>query len=150
MPRPLVFLDIDGVLVNLWSMKQGRRELAPGYSNLPPAPECVERLNHLTRTAGADIVLTSTWRLTRPFMRVKEALTGSGIEAAILDRTPSLDGERGGEIQAWLDTYPHEPPFVILDDDSDMLHLAPRLVLTDPYVGLTDDDVQRALDLLHA
>jgi hypothetical protein len=61
---------------------------------------------------------------------------------------------RGQEIQAWLDGAPRYgievESFVILDDDSDMVHLADRLVKTSFETGLLDEHVDRAIAMLVA
>jgi len=54
------------------------------------------------------------------------------------------------KIQEWLNGYIKNhlvESFVILDDDEDMAHLAHRLVKTNPEVGLTAEDVERAVVL---
>lgn len=105
------------------------------------------------------IVVSSTWRLSHPLSMLRFMLTMHGLTGPVIDVTPDLNQGRcrGHEIQHWLD---HSAPqlfepwgrvesFVILDDDDDMANLLPRLVLTDPMVGLTDDDVDRAIDMLN-
>ena len=43
---------------------------------------------------------------------------------------------------------PEKFAFVILDDGDDMLHLKPYLVRTNPEVGLTEADVDLAIEML--
>jgi hypothetical protein len=59
--------------------------------------------------------------------------------------------ERGYEIQDWLDwsgKYDQNKvdKFVIIDDDSDMVHLTPQLVKTNARVGFTLDDAFKVLE----
>jgi len=147
----IVFLDIDGVLVNRKSLLFASGMRAAGNA------DCVAALNRITDETGAFIVVSSTWRMAG-LMQIKEILKSWGVKAEVLGLAPDLTRrrgaiytatERGDEIQEWLDTsiYPVES-FVILDDDSDMKHLLNRLVRTKFEVGLTEQDATRAISFL--
>lgn len=115
-------------------------------------PVAIQRLNRLIQESGAKIVISSTWRRLWNLADLGTMLRAKGFLGEIVGQTPverdfGCVSERGAEIQAWLDTQV-AAPFVILDDDNDMGHLSERLVLTDAKVGLTDKDVDRALELL--
>jgi len=161
----VVFLDIDGVLVTDETIHM---PLVPvdGDTGLPfrrlgyPQfdKQCVQRLNRITETAGAVIVLSSTWRILpseEEWERLKRYLSQVGIVAPVVDRTPRVgpaneDGfkTRGMEIQAFLDVHPEVDKFIIIDDDSDMDHLMPRLVLTYWDYGLEESHVGQAISML--
>ena len=65
--------------------------------------------------------------------------------------TPLTNGmSRGREIQLWLQQHPEVDSFVILDDDADMDNLIDRLVQTEIETGLTEQDADRAIELLTA
>lgn len=141
--KPLVFCDVDGVLVTLRSL----RSLGPRRFD----PECVKALNWLIKQARAEIVVSSTWR----FMPgLQDIFIAEGVAAPIVGRTPDLSRcfpatyTRGLEIRAWLSAVDEPRPFVILDDDSDMGDLLPRLVRTSFEDGLTMLLAERALCLL--
>lgn len=150
--KKVIFLDIDGVLVNRASYRlpnSGSADRAIAH------PECVAALNAITEaTTGAVIVVSSVWRAEgAPEMRGR--LKGWGVHGEMIGVTPRLSRTngrvyRGDEIQKWLDDYTrHEiSSFVILDDDSDMKHLLPRLVPTDTEQGLTMKDAQTAIEIL--
>lgn len=57
---------------------------------------------------------------------------------------------RASEIAAWLDTHADVSAFVILDDDRDFGPLSARHVRTDSSVGLTEEDVRRAMEFLES
>lgn len=148
---PLVFLDIDGVLVTPTALRQTQKHLPGhrwGFHQFDP--QTVAALNRITDETGASIIISSTWRKGRSVMELREILAGQGVTGRVRDKTGnSHDGIRGGEIQAFMDTLGIEPDEIaILDDDSDMLHLAPRLIQTRFATGLTMDDAQAAIDLL--
>lgn len=143
--RPIIFLDIDGVVNTLQINTQpfdGRRgqverdgfyfdlcnESDGRVSNL----QAVQWLNKLCIEHSADIVISSTWRRFEKEYTVEQCLRNSGLldEIKVIGATPYTGGERGGEIELWLqEHYPDgNVKFVILDDDSDMGNLAQYLV----------------------
>jgi hypothetical protein len=156
----LIFLDIDGVLnsaATFQALAEGHGCHANGFRAM--CPEMVARANRLIRESGAHVVVSSSWRGT--VTSTGQILRNNGLKCRVIGCTPRLgrevviddkvylEGERGHEIQAWLDWYrrPVES-LVILDDGDDMAHLKDRLVQTDWAVGLQDADVERALALL--
>ena len=83
--------------------------------------------------------------------QLRKILEDVGFVGNILGKTCILDDqERGNEIQEWLDNHPEVEQFMILDDDSDMIHLTHKLVKTDNLWGLTLEKVAEALDVLNA
>lgn len=74
-------------------------------------------LHGLINKTGAEIILSSTWRLSPKHIEVLEKFTGLKIK----DKTPRLNTIRGEEIKQYLDEHEEITSYVILDDDSDML-----------------------------
>lgn len=158
MKKRIVFLDFDGVLVNHKSWHVRSNGHATGD------PSCVEALNRITAKTGAEIVVSSTWRLGTPVAELRGILKSWGVEASVIGATPCLIRDirrngvelaaaepRGKEIQKWLDEHGQRweiESFVILDDDSDMAHLMPFLVNTQFDTGLTMADAERAIAIL--
>lgn len=150
----VIFLDIDGVLN---SVEYHRERHIRGSKPLDPV--AIRRLNHLTDRTGARTVISSSWRQWG-FLAVRDMLRAAGVTGWIVSSTPILVGgvyesgifgwvPRGHEIAAWLEsTRTKVERFVILDDADDMANLMPRLVRTSHDVGLTDEDVRRAVFLL--
>lgn len=161
----VIFLDIDGVLVTSASWGQRRP-----YGHAPADDQCVMALNRIIALTGAEIVVSSTWRIGTSVAELREILNiRFGVTGRVIDKTPRLTtkrmfegqvgqvevevaAERGDEIAAWLRGYQRHPvdSFVILDDDPDMGKLAGRLVKTNFQHGLTETDADRAIDLLGA
>lgn len=142
--KRVVFLDVDGVLNNYTT----RQVLPAGGIGIDPVN--VTNLNKLIECVDVDIVLSSTWRLLYSLSSLNRLLQQVGFKGRVLERTIEIMAayNRGEEIQEWLDRYPDVTQFVILDDDNDMDHLIDHLVQTDPKVGLTMEDVEKALLLL--
>ena len=66
-----------------------------------------------------------------------------------IGKTPKLWEKRGLEIQKWLDKNPGVDKFIILDDDSDMVHLMSHLLQTDGEFGLTNEIADEAIKRLN-
>jgi hypothetical protein len=153
-PMRIVFLDFDGVLNSRALVERSATPYAPGIELL--ADDAVARVERLCVDAGASIVVSSTWRLTFDRAALQEMLRAKGLATTtILDITPMIPHKRGRgqEIQLWLDTAPRARGFpveglVILDDEPDMLHLTPWLVLSSFETGLTDAHVALAMSVL--
>lgn len=152
----LIFLDIDGVL----DTYKSRYQLDPAL---------MERLGTLIERTGAKIVISSSWRSndvagTVDFMTDPDNPSVGNNPFPFTDRivgvTPILftmkEGDidrpatRGEEITAYLQAHPCDN-YVILDDCDEMLpDQWPCLVLVNDEVGLTDEDVEKAISILNA
>lgn len=156
----VIFLDIDGVansqpyLLGL-PKDEVNRVVAPNSFDwaLHLDPVNVTRLERLVVQSGAEIVVSSDWRHGHTCARIQEYLGRRGApHASVIDRCP--DGDRGPSILDWLrwnqETRAFGPvrSWIALDDCREMGEAEPRTVRTDPAVGLTDADVDRALSML--
>ncbi len=165
-----LLLDVDGVL-NSWDWWQRRSDrdakiddgdersratrdavhallVCPALYELDPV--AVARLNGLLARTGARVVVSSTWRLGRTHAELYALLRGQGVVADFAGTTPELRSRRRGhQIQAWMDaTGVRDSQIAIVDDDSDMEHLAHRLVKTEFATGLLDCHVERLCAML--
>jgi len=150
----VIFLDIDGVmnsqdraiyLHNLY--KQGLCTDEEWYNWDMPFKDTLEALDLIVKSTGAQIVLSSTWRLNPDRIKaLNECFKPYGFQ--IYDRTchsVSIEDvkrlgfdpqhcydcsdmaagqpckpytwDRGAEIALWLSEHPDVESFVILDDD---------------------------------
>lgn len=141
MSRRVLFLDVDGVLNSeRWFAQEMRGNL------LELDPAAVGMVQAIVHATGAEIVLSSTWRLV-PDLRQQ-------IQAVLphTERTPrgSAFDRRSQEIRAWLDAHPDVTAFAILDDDADAGYdgLDAHFVQTDPKEGIRSADVVRVVKLL--
>ena len=154
----IIFLDFDGVLNSHDFM---RRVPQRGICGIDPL--AAARLNYLVEATDARVVVSSSWRHSRSVDELAKILRAAGFMHGVVGKTPDFavkgDGGlwhgamRGHEIQTWLNLAPNfdvnVDSFVILDDDSDMDHLAHRHVKTMVEHGLTDADVDRAIHLFN-
>jgi len=157
----IIFLDIDGVLVNAVSL---RSRSPHEHSNADPS--CVAALNRIVAETGAGIVVSSSWRIGQELADMREVINlHFGVNGNVLGMTPRLtakkisagprgqlevSAERGDEIDCWLRSahpWPVES-FVILDDEDDMGALKSHLVQTNFTGGLTMQHADRAIEIL--
>lgn len=157
----VIFLDFDGVI----TVPSTRWHLSLTH---------MKRVGKILKATGAKIVVSSSWRhggfekfmediqnpdyfLCRPLPHNKDIGTFLYPEE-IIGITPTIYPEpshkepgvdRGYEIDAWLQKYPVVDSYVILDDDSDFLESQKPLHIKTNYTeGLTDEQVEKAIDLL--
>ena len=146
--EPVIFLDIDGVLVTHRSMRaaSGKRD---HFERHCADKACVAALNDLVERTGARVVVASSWRIGRSVAELQSLLSAWGGKAEVVGRTrrEEVNEERGALIRDWAVTH-GKPWFVILDDDTDMGDLAAYLVRTDFKKGLTKSHVAQALTVL--
>lgn len=157
----IVFLDFDGVMN---SDEYFTRNPVMGFGKEQVDPEKVHLLNALVGAADdIYVVISSSWRVVWDPEAIQQMLHDRGFKFSrrVIDRTrSSVTGFRGKEIEDWLGLWrerreidPDAEPitsYVILDDGknftTDQHH--ERLVRTDARVGLTEDDVEQALEIL--
>lgn len=158
MPKPIIFLDVDGVLNH-------RGVFLPRIGPDPLCPEAVRRFIALVKATSAKVVLSSTWRLGGRQTKHYRKLRTAGVLDTIHKDWRTVDlpchvesgliisgaegARRGREIAEWLNRHPEIKDFVILDDDSDMLpEQMDRFVQTSFDTGLLDYHCQRAHAIL--
>lgn len=159
----IIFLDIDGVLNHISYYKSNRWEKTHSYKD-DIDPLCIERLNNIIAETGANIVISSTWRIGLGVSELQEILNKKGFKGKIIDKTESFHNDfifRGNEIYKWCNEYARKNkliwtskcdlfPYVIIDDDSDILYWQRENFLKiDNEVGLTDDNVKEAIWILN-
>jgi hypothetical protein len=117
------------------------------YGDLDPG--CIRVLNEIVAGAGADVVVSSTWRHGKTVTELQEMLEAEGFIGCVIDKTPTgaPGADRGDEIAAWLAGHA-VGGYVIIDDHGDMGGLCAQLVLTHPARGLQAADAPRALEIL--
>ena len=150
----VIFLDLDGVANSNKFITHLRQTNSP-IRYKPDQwidPVAVERLNRITDTTKANIVISSSWRLDFPGTTgITNHLKPFGITGKIIGVTKYLGADRGSEIQRYLDENKDKniDKFIILDDNSDMEDLIDYLIQTSFEDGLLDEHVELAIKLLN-
>jgi len=148
----IVFLDFDGVLnstaYTLTLDHEKYKNMSTEWWAYGLDDKAVARLNTLVDRTGAKVVISSSWRMGFPTVALQRMLDIRGFNSVLYGQTPYSAGvERWEEIEVWLKGHPEVTSYVILDDDSDA-NIEGHFVQTDVQVGLTDADVERAVQIL--
>lgn len=164
--KKIVFLDIDGVLnTERWYTKM--------HKNIPKDrfgyefdPVAVENLSKIIAEGNADIVVSSSWKCFG-LDGMQEMWKERNLPGKIIGVTPNTISDdmllnmnldeleevaiRGYEIEEWLSLHgKNVSNYVILDDiDSFLTSQKTHLVLTNPIVGITEEDATKAILILN-
>jgi hypothetical protein len=110
--RKIIFLDIDGVL-NV--IPQGHDKFGGIFH-----PHLVDNLTNIIKQTGADIVISSSWRMNG-LIELRAMWKERKLPGELVGVTPILYKHvRGAEIEQWLQQNFCDK-YVIIDDDIDML-----------------------------
>jgi HAD domain in Swiss Army Knife RNA repair proteins len=151
----VLFLDIDGVLLPFPNIED--------HNALFPR-STVQALQYLLQETGAELVLSSTWRVRQDFVHdIIECLQHYGVQIeqfyGITD--PTMHSERQWEIAKWLSDHHHHSPVDkivwlalddenLLDGDANQKYrnlFEGHVIQTKSDKGLTMDDVKKGLEL---
>ena len=147
----VIFLDIDGVLNSaVYDRTKSFEDGNIDRTRLPILRSIIDR-------TGADVVLSSSWRIhldddCQPYTPTGEGMMRIFHEGGIRisDKTP--DGEkRADEIRAWLEAHTETEAFVILDDIFfGWGDLQENLVRTNYHIGrgLEQSHADKAVEIL--
>ena len=152
--RKIIFLDFDGVLNTEYYQgllqfqgKQWQDEHGAFFD-----PRAVRQFKRVIDTTGADIVVESSWKYLG-LEAMQELWRVRNLPGRVIDITPSLTGNasKGEEIAAWLSEHATlDTPYVIIDDEYVVLDTQiPYFIWTNPYEGLTEEQADRAISILH-
>jgi hypothetical protein len=128
----IIFLDIDGVICLSWGSrfrKIKRWELEGGEGEPPVTIRlddfdkmAVDVLNDIILTSGADLVISSDWRLYATLDEMKDLFHQFGVIKGPIDFTPELQTTtkhaniRVDEINLWLSKHMEVTNWVAIDD----------------------------------
>jgi len=155
MYKGIVFLDIDGVLnSHTYCDELIAIHGEDGFHKLPRwerhlSTKRIKIINNICKDSNLVVVVSSTWRTGKTVDWLQDTLNARGATFKIIDKTGHEDCKiRGVEIYKWLDknitleehgvSSQHFYPYVILDDDSDMLlWQQENFFKCDNYTGIT-------------
>lgn len=145
--KPLLFLDIDGVL-NSTTSALGL--VIKGDHLDPVATGLMERL---IERADAEVVISSSWRIGQLTRDLAWCFYNKGfgpLASRLVGQTDTGPGVRGDQIDRFLDAHPgRRSNYAIVDDDSDFLEdQRHRLVKTDGRFGFGLREYVQLLALL--
>jgi hypothetical protein len=144
----LIFLDFDGVITtfdSLYSLDKEKLDL----------------LGKIIDTTDCWLVISSSWReydlpSTIESLSDEKKLFNNGMKFPFCDRIigvtdRSIHRIRGREIAKWIKDNDYKGKYIILDDDDDMLkEQQPFFIKTDQLDGLSEADVEKAINILNS
>ncbi len=158
MPKQkVIFLDIDGVLN---SAKYAKHEFEAKGNKfvglLGIDPKAVQILEDLVEQSGANIVISSSWRIGRTledlqkiFNEFNTKLADKIIGMTTTEREFGTNScQRGWQIKKYLLEHPKIESFVVLDDDNDMDDVRDHFVKTTWALGIEQHHVDECLKCL--
>lgn len=173
---PTIFLDFDGVLNTDGYYAELMKKGAPTNDRYGALfdPAAVENLRKIVDATHAQIVVSSSWRhlgleelqmmwhdrnlpgkvvALTPMNLDDEELLNTDLSQLDVITADMFCSSRGREIQAFFHEagYVFElPPYVILDDLKDVLpEQEDHFIRIDPIVGITEDDAEKAVEILN-
>lgn len=159
----IIFLDVDGVLNSEELCHQWKEKGEKGYGgffeegdvatdeNVKWGQNMVDNLKRIVDSTGAKIVISSTWRKFFSVEKFQEMFRVYGWEdAPVIDKTQLTRSSRGWEVNTWLNKNLRVKDYVIIDDYPDFYaSQLSRFVETNPDVGLTSEDADKAIKILN-
>ena len=154
----VIFLDFDGVITTYKSkyrLDEEKMKLIEHICNKTDAYIVISsswRMWTLEDTIK-DITDTSKWSVPVPFTPIERVV---GVTSRMYsfkgdDKKTHFRVPRGVEIERYLDEHEDIDKYVIFDDDSDMLlEQAPYFVKTNTEIGITEEDVKKAIEILNS
>lgn len=147
----LIFLDIDGVMVPAkgWKSPELLDDGFPAFSS--KASVVLQRLISEETT----IILTTSHKSNYTLDEWKEIFRKRGIS---IEKIMSLDNNlsnlsRKDEILNWFGFNHITEDFIIIDDDKSLnslpVFLKEKLILTSPFIGLTDEHLEDIKTIVH-
>lgn len=140
----VLFLDFDGVL-NLWP--------SPQRDGKFDKEACINLEYLLIKVPDLKIVVSSAWRIWG-LDSVRETLKQNGIDPRkVIDitgdeQTEDKKSHRGYQVQCWLDKHKEVTHFVVFDDESDFDNMKDKLVRIARFKGITQANVEKAIEIL--
>lgn len=167
MKSKVLFLDIDGVLNTERQHDRCVNLGADQVDNFGYAfdPEAVANLKRIVEHTGADIVISSSWKMWG-LDAMQQMWARRELPGKVIGITPNTDSDemllsidldlmdipaiKGSEIKEWLSTNGNQDTrYAILDDLPDMLpDQESHFVQTDPRIGITKEDADRIITIL--
>jgi Swiss Army Knife RNA repair-like protein len=158
MHKPVVFLDIDGVLNSKQWYAHERCLSGRHFTVFNRAetleysidPDCVQRLNRILQQTGAVVIVSSSWRKKHALSEIVSILESRGFRGEV-DGATSANGtlSRTEEITEWLaENRPPGAAYVVIDDELTSALPTERVVSPSNQTGLTDRDVEQAIAIL--
>ena len=115
-------------------------------------PRAVDNLRSIIDNTGAAIVISSSWRYLHRLGSLRMMWEVRELPGEIIGTIPcgATYISRGEDIEFWLDEH-GRPDYVIIDDLDDFTPAQhDRYIETNPKLGITEIDAQKAIEILNS
>lgn len=164
--RKILFLDLDGVLNTARWHEQAKGDQLKDDYGYTFDPTAVANLAEIIERTGADIVISSSWKYSG-LSTLLDMWSDRALPGRVIDITPDTESDdfllnadlenieflscKGYEIKEWLSTHgKNVSRYAILDDEQEMLpEQQSHFVRTNPAVGITEEDTEKAITILN-
>lgn len=164
--KKILFLDIDGVLNTSWWYTKLDRNTPKDKYGYAFDLRSVANLKKILDETGAEIVISSSWK-SFGISELEDMWQDRGLPGKLIGITPNTVSDemllnadldhmelfsiRGTEIKEWLTKHgKHVSHYAIIDDMDNMLtEQRLHFVKTDPEIGITVDDAEKAIMILN-
>ena len=136
----VIFLDIDGVLNNDHTTARFQ-----GYLGIDPI--LAARFRRILRITGAQVVLSSTWRLYRDHREEVKRIVCDYIGVTDNERDGFRNNFRGDEVKRYVLAHPEITKYCCLDDNNDF-YPDQNLFQTSFSEGLTEEIADEVIQFL--
>lgn len=141
----ILFLDFDGVIAPFTY-----HHSSSGFSK----SACANVQYILVKDPNVRIVVSSAWR-RNGLEILRKILQEHGVDPTkVIDITEEKGGwtpeNRDHQIKDWLKKHPEIKDFAIVDDSAVLKDFEKHYVKTNAYVGLTQQDAERVIEILNA
>lgn len=164
--RKIIFLDLDGVLNTARWHEQAKGDQLKDDYGYTFDPTAVANLAEIIERTGADIVISSSWKYSG-LSTLLDMWSDRALPGRVIDITPDTESDdfllnadlenieflscKGYEIKEWLSAHDKNVSrYAILDDEQEMLpEQQSHFVRTNPEVGITEEDTEKAITILN-
>lgn len=153
----VVFLDFDGVLNSAYynHVLESKGLLCSDEFGAIFDPSCTRNLGRIIEETDAKIVITSSWKSLMSYRDFLNMWRERNLPGQVIDVCPNRAGcrNRGDEIDSWLSECKEKCQYVIIDDmwaDNFNEHQISHLLVVNPYFGIEESDVERAIIMLNS
>ena len=142
-------MDFDGVMVTDRNQQPLQDEYGAVFD-----PACVEQLKQIINSTGADIVVTSTWKIDLGAGGIRMMWTDRHLPGKFIGVTPNINPiHRGEEIAVWLTAHGNDCRYAIIDDcpfsDFFREEQLSHLFRADERIGLDEDTAREVVAYLN-
>ena len=125
MTKPIIFLDIDGVLatVKQYNLTNQSKTWLQKYNVYPFDPKCVKIFNEILEKVDADIIISSDWRVEFTLEELADIFKINGVIRPPMDVTPQYptsmshySKNRAGEIMKYVTDNKIGKNWIAIDD----------------------------------